>query len=337
MNIETLYKLPKYIASRRLHKLEKKGCKNWEDELKKFRYMTLSSNNYEVRYAPEFRRKQIDASNEKGWRNSITRLDYMLCWYFLGAVPEDYYSMVFKEKNWKWRSHHVTRMRLDFIKLKMNFDNESCEILNDKALFCEIWNDELHRKWCVPADITEKEFESEFCDINQIIAKKRKGYGGKGIIIFDTLKTDLKTIYKQIISQEEPYIAEEYHNQTGWLNKINPSSLNTIRVTTVKVNEKTDVIFAYLRTGIKDSVVDNLHNGGIRFPINHHTGEIYPGMDYTNNNIKKHPDSKIQIAGETIPKWNDITDYCKKAHQKAPVNVHFIGWDIVWTKKISFL
>lgn len=296
--------------------------------MKKFRYRKLSSDEYEKRYSPEFRKKQQDSNSENGLKNTLARLDYMRCWYFLGAVPEDYFSMVFEEKNWKWRNHHVTRMRLDFFKSKMNPDKNSSELINDKAIFCEKWDGEIHRKWCIPDEITQKEFETKFTGVDCIIAKKRKGYGGKGILIFDCKKSDLKSIYNEIINQKQRYVAEEYHNQTGWLNEINPSSLNTIRVATVKVNEKTDVIFAYLRTGIKDSIVDNLHSGGIRFPINHHTGEIYPGMNYATNGIKKHPDSQIQIAGETIPNWNEITDYCKKAHKKAPENVHFIGWDV---------
>ena len=41
MKIEKLYKLPKYIASKRLKKLEKKHSNNLEEELKKIHWHDL--------------------------------------------------------------------------------------------------------------------------------------------------------------------------------------------------------------------------------------------------------------------------------------------------------
>lgn len=166
---------------------------------------------------------------------SFKRLDYMFCWFSWVLFLKTAFQWFFEKKGWKWRKHHITRMRLDFIKKMLNDDEEAGILLNDKLEFCN-------------------------------------------------------------------------H--------------------TIQVNGKTDVIFSYLRVGIKGSVADNLHSGGIRFPINHHTGEIYVGMNYQINDIERHLDSGIRIAGETIPNWSEICSFCKDAHERAPQSLRFIGWGV---------
>ena len=137
-----------------------------------------------------------------------------------------------------------------------------------------------------------------------------------------------KEIYEEVLSQNEPYIIEEYHNQSGWLHKVNPSSLNTIRVCTLSINGKVDVIFSYLRVGVKGSFVDNIHSGGIRFPIDYCTGKVFKGMNYRTFDVERHPDSGVQLYGEIIPKWDEIIGLCKEAHDLAPEDLHMIGWDV---------
>ena len=328
MKIEQLYKILQFIAIRYSKNLEKNNSTDWKSELKRFSWKKRSNNSYLKSYSSQFREKQLETHKHHGLKGSIQRLDYMFCWFFLGAVPEDYFSMVFENKGWRWRNHHITRMRLTFIKQKLNDNEESCALLNDKISFCSHWNDALNRKWCNPQDTTYEELLNKFQGIEKIIAKKRVGYGGKGIEVFDKSQITNENEYLDLIEKRKDYIFEEFHNQTGWLHDINPSSLNTIRVTTVQINGNIDVVFSYLRVGVKGAVVDNLHSGGIRFPINHHTGEIYAGMNYEINGIEKHPDSGIQIAGETIPNWDEICSFCINAHKKAPENLRFIGWDV---------
>ena len=328
MKIEGFYSVLRFIASKQLGILFKKDYSNWEREWKEFHLKNLIGPAYEKNLVPEFRQKQKEKGRDKGWKARFERLDYMLCWAFFGAVPEDYFSMVFFKKGWFWRNHHVTRLRLNFLQMKFNPNSTSCDFVDDKAIFCKIWNDYLHRKWCNIEETSIEEFEEKFKDVKRIIAKTRTGYGGKGIMVFDTAKTGYSQIYNEILSQKEPYMAEEYHVQSGWLHKVNPSSLNTIRVCTFSLNGKTDVIFAYLRVGAKGSIVDNLHSGGIRFPIDHHTGKIHKGMNYQVFDLERHPDSGVQLYGEVIPRWDEIIDLCKEAHELAPDDLHLIGWDV---------
>ena len=124
---------------------------------------------------------------------------------------------------------------------------------------------------------------------------------------------------------EKPF---QFHLNIHFLLKINPSSLNTIRVATISINGKTDVIFSYLRVGVEGAFVDNLHSGGIRFPIDRHTGKIFKGMNYQVHDVLRHPDSGVQLYGEIIPKWDEIIELCRNAHELAPESLHLVGWDV---------
>ena len=328
MRIENLYPVFRYIASKQLGYLLKKDASNWKRQWSEFFLNDLINFQYEDIIAVDFREKQKARGMDKGLKSKFQRFDYMLSWVFLGAMPEDYFSMVFNKKGWLWRNHHITRERLRFLKRKFNPNQESLLLLDDKAKFCTNWETYIHRKWCVIDEISLEEFEEKFKDADKLIAKRRIGKGGKGIAVFDTSEMGYKEIYEEVLSKNEPYIIEEYHNQSGWLHKVNPSSLNTIRVCTLSINGKVDVIFSYLRVGVKGSFVDNIHSGGIRFPVDHHTGKIYRGMNYKTFDVERHPDSGVQLYGEVIPKWDEIIDLCKEAHDLAPEDLHMIGWDV---------
>ena len=328
MKIESFYPVFRYIASRQLNHLLKKDASNWKSEWAEFFLNDLINFQYEDIIAVDFKEKQKAQGMDKGLKAKFQELDYMLSWVFLGAVPEDYFSMVFNKKSWHWRNHHITRQRLRFLKRKFNSDSQSLALLDDKAEFCKHWESFIHRKWCVPSEISIEEFEEKFRDVEKLIAKRIIGKGGKGIVLFDLNETGFEEIYGWVLSQKEEYIVEEYHKQTGWLHKVNPSSLNTIRVATISINGKTDVIFSYLRVGVEGAFVDNIHSGGIRFPIDRHTGKIFKGMNYQISDVEKHPDSGVNLYGETIPKWDETIELCKKAHELAPDSLHLVGWDV---------
>ena len=175
MKIENFYPIFRYIASKQLNHLLKKDDSNWRSQWSEFFLRDLINFRYEDIIAVDFREKQKARGIDKGLKASFQRFDYMMSWVFLGAMPEDYFSMVFDKKGWLWRNHHVTRERLRFLKRKFNPNSQALVFLDDKAKFCVNWEDYIHRKWCVPGEISLEEFEEKFKDIDKLIAKRRIG------------------------------------------------------------------------------------------------------------------------------------------------------------------
>ena len=123
MRIENLYPVFRYIASQQLSHVLKKDASNWKRQWSEFFLNDLINFQYEDIIAVDFREKQKARGMDKGLKSKFQRFDYMLSWVFLGAMPEDYFSMVFNKKGWFWRNHHITRERLRFLKRKFNFQS----------------------------------------------------------------------------------------------------------------------------------------------------------------------------------------------------------------------
>ena len=162
----------------------------------------------------------------------------------------------------------------------------------------------------------------------RIIVKVFNGMGGKGVRAINVDKASLKSIYQDLAKSSKNQIVEEYIFQKGYFHDLNPSSVNSIRVTTIRVQEEVKVLYAFLRTGCGNSVVDNLHSGGIVFEIDRKTGIIHKGHTFSQFDIAIHPYSKIKIAGHVIDRWQEIIEFVTRAHLHAPSGSYMIGWDV---------
>lgn len=75
-------------------------------------------------------------------------------------------------------------------------------------------------------------------------------------------------------------IVEEVVKQHHDMSRINPDSVNTIRVYTVLTDGKANAIYACIRMGNSDRPVDNINAGGMYSPIDMKTGKIaFPACD----------------------------------------------------------
>ena len=136
--------------------------------------------------------------------------------------------------------------------------------------------------------------------------------------------------------ENKTYLVEEVIKQIPEMNKLNPSSVNTIRTITFNENGKTTIITAYLRIG-NNKVIDNFNGGGMVVPINVKTKKIeYPALDKKGNLYYEHPTTKTPIVGFEIPMFDEIEKLVTEAGKVIP-EVKFIGWDVALSEKGSCL
>jgi glutathione synthase/RimK-type ligase-like ATP-grasp enzyme len=300
------------------------GRFGWRKMYVYFRLRKIISTHYlEIRN--EFS-QMMDAAEIPG-KGLKMEADFWLSWFSTGAVPEDYFDMMFFRKNREWKNHHVTRHRLLFIVPLFNSE-ETSKYLDNKALFNTHWSGYLNRKWCEPQNVTFEEFADTFGQCKSIIVKDLDGLGGKGVRTYSVEKDSLHSIYEELKKSSRKQIVEEYVFQKGFFHDLNPGSVNTIRITTMRIRDEVRVLFAYLRTGCGDSVVDNMHAGGIVFEIDRKTGTLQTGHTFSKFDIVIHPYSKIKIAGHVISRWKEIIAFVTGAHLHAPAGSYLIGWDV---------
>jgi hypothetical protein len=113
------------------------------------------------------------------------------------------------------------------------------------------------------------------------------------------------------------------------------SALSTARVTTT-VNEQgePEIVEAFFRTSVvPHASVDNLHSGGVLFPIDVATGRLTAGYveaRLVTDRIEKHPQTGAIVAGEFLPGWAVVSSLAFQAHKLLP-GLLLVGWDIAYT------
>ena len=141
--------------------------------------------------------------------------------------------------------------------------------------------------------------------------------------------------FLEFLQTLDNYIITEYVEQHPDIKKLNPYSVNTIRVVAINENGNNPIIpFAFMRIGTKKSgFVDNVAQGGMVAKIDVDTGRFHSAETLANHVYyegKYHPDTNEKIEGY-IPNWNvvlkgikDICNYCPQ--------LKWLGFDIAITE-----
>ena len=126
---------------------------------------------------------------------------------------------------------------------------------------------------------------------------------------------------------KENYIIQEKIHPNKQFSKLNPSSVNTIRINTYICEGKVYCAPLAMRIGRMGSIVDNAHAGGITIGIkNDGTLKKYAFLE-NGQKFDKHPDTNVKFEGYKIPKIPEMIELAKKYHYKIP-HMGIIAWDL---------
>lgn len=128
-------------------------------------------------------------------------------------------------------------------------------------------------------------------------------------------------------------ILQERICQHPELNAMNPHSVNTVRIVTVRAGNEVWPLSAMLRVGVGSNSCDNLASGGIAVGIKMESGELFswgvhkPGFG---KRVERHPETNFVFKGAVLPYFKDIVSQSCMLHQYF-YGTHSIGWDIAIT------
>ena len=153
---------------------------------------------------------------------------------------------------------------------------------------------------------------------------------GRLISFFDPQRDSVDKVQKLIDDLKANYIVQGVVKQHPILEKMNPSSLNTIRVVSFFFEGEVYILSIILRMGAKNARVDNIGAGGFACQI-HEDGRLYEfGVNRKAEWVKENAYG-IKFADVTIPFVDKIIEIIKNKHKQL---AHFkiIGWDFAIDK-----
>ena len=123
-------------------------------------------------------------------------------------------------------------------------------------------------------------------------------------------------------------IIQEVVNQAEELSSINPSSVNTLRVTTLRVGNEIKHLSTVLRFGVAGAFVDNQRAGGASVGVDSNGLLKKYSYDKYGNKAEKHPTSGVVFEGYSIPSYSDALCFVSSLHNQLPY-FDMVSWDVI--------
>ena len=218
-------------------------------------------------------------------------------------------------------------------KMVKTADPEERRSIGNKLCFDEFYG----RAGFVKRDFlgTEKASEEEIRAFvekhGEVFKKPLYQSGGVGI---ELLRREDLNAEKFAEMKQKPYLLEERIVQHHEMSAISPSCVNSIRVVTVLDKDRVpQVVGAALRCGAAGNIVDNVHSGGIGYPVDLKTGKVIgPGRDnQTELSHDTHPATGTFMIGLQLPNWDILMREVREAASLSK-NMIYLGWDIAITE-----
>lgn len=158
----------------------------------------------------------------------------------------------------------------------------------------------------------------------------QEGMWGSGVKVFSTkdgVLDDGKTIESLMDSYGKNFIIQERIQQHEAMSRLNPTSLNTLRVLSYRQGNEVFILYVVVRIGRKGKSVDNETAGGINADVDLATGKILD-CAYGTPSEKKilATDVGTVLKGFQIPGFEKVLAEVKDLHFRLPY-FNLVGWD----------
>ncbi len=156
---------------------------------------------------------------------------------------------------------------------------------------------------------------------------------GKSILRFKSVdgivtgKGCPNTIEKLLDSYATDFIVQSAIRQSATMAKLNPTSLNTVRIMTYWGKDGIVPVFAVVRMGRSGAVIDNASSGGMYCGVNmdgtlkKNAYTLFPFTSHTQS------DSGVVFEDFKIPNFEALKNKAKELHTMLPY-AKIIGWDL---------
>ena len=245
---------------------------------------------------------------------------------------EEYFLYDFEHQDywqrWEWLSDYERTSIIESLGNKKAFE----ELTNKSKLYAAA-KKYFKREMCIVSkEQPLEQFEAFVSRHQSFIVKPIDGMTGQNASIESADSPDkVKTLYQQLISKGT-WIVEELIKQHPAMEQWNKTSVNTLRVPTIRTKDGCRILQPYFRTGRKGSVVDNAGQGGVFAVFDPETGVITTdGVNEFGGRYATHPDSGLRFKGWQIPQYDEMKKLAAEIIHLLPSQPKYVGFDFSLT------
>lgn len=173
--------------------------------------------------------------------------------------------------------------------------------------------------------VTREEAESLCKMEDHLIIKPSGGSKGAGILFYDKDDNTGLTISAIIDSMTGNFVVQRIVKQHADLSRVNPDSLNTIRIVSFHYKNRIHILSEQLRFGNANMRIDNISAGGNAVAIKP-DGSLYEKSVNHDLEWADTTPGGIKLSEVRIPNYQEIIDTIKRLHCQLPF-FDIVGWD----------
>lgn len=161
----------------------------------------------------------------------------------------------------------------------------------------------------------------------EVILKISKfSFGGHGVLFWDA-KSSSEDQLMEFLNSSDRIVCQEILRQHEVLNRVNPTSVNTLRIVSFMFNGKVNILSSVLRMGRNGSRVDNASSGGIVCGIKPNGQLKNVAYDTAANVYHKHPQG-AEFESIVIPNYVDCINLVTTLAKRFSSVSRLISWDL---------
>jgi hypothetical protein len=165
-------------------------------------------------------------------------------------------------------------------------------------------------------------------DWERVAVKLPDGAGGRGFQILETKGPELAKVLEGALAAGESLLVQEVLKQHEDVARLNPSSVNTLRIMTLRFNRQLHVLSSTVRFGRAGSVIDNQTRGGMSCGLDAEGVMNRLAFDEAFRTLTAHPDSGLEFEGLRLAGFEKAVAFCLEQHERL-LQYDIVSWDIV--------
>jgi hypothetical protein len=163
-------------------------------------------------------------------------------------------------------------------------------------------------------------------DLAEFVVKPARGTsGGYGVTFLDL--PNLATFIQANLKRHSDWIIQRPIIQHQVMAELHPSSVNTMRIVTIRAGAEISVVQVFLRVGMGRSRVDNLSSGNIAVGVEEDGRLRKYAYDFSLRRYATHPEHGYAFDAFAIPSFEAARRTCIAMHENVP-DLDLISWDV---------